>query len=91
MSKPKINITEFTEHIDNVLNLLHGIFHTAASTNVISVTDAYTAPHLYHNQSISSTPAKATYTVKLIAPQVTDDDGSNAVDNSIHLIYQYFI
>tara|TARA_E500000305_G_C4025627_1_gene241622 strand:+ start:2209 stop:3243 length:1035 start_codon:yes stop_codon:yes gene_type:complete len=70
---------------DNVLNLLDGIFHTAASTNVISVTDAYTAPHLYHNQSISSTPAKATYTVKLISPEVTDDDGSNAVANSIHL------
>jgi len=70
---------------DNVLNLLDGIFHTAASNNVITITDAYTAPHLYHNQAISSTPAKATYTVKLLSPEVTDDDGSNAVANSIHL------
>ena len=71
---------------DHVLNLLDGVFHTAASSNVITITDAYTAPHLYHGQSVSSTPSKATYTVKLIAPQVTDDDGSsNAVDNSIHL------
>ena len=71
---------------DTVLGLLEGILHTAAATNVIPITDAYTAPHLYHNQGISGAATKATYTVKLLAPQVTDDDGSsNAADNSIHL------
>ena len=69
---------------DTVLGLLEGIFHTAHSSNVITVADTYTAPHLYHGQSTSSAATKATYTVKLLSPQVTDDDGSsNAVDNSI--------
>mgnify|MGYP003134647476 CR=1 FL=1 len=71
---------------DTVLGLLEGILHSSASSNVISVTDAYTAPHLYHNQAISSAATKATYTVKLLSPAVTDDDGSsNPVNNSIHL------
>lgn len=71
---------------DTVLALLDGILHTADSSDVITIDDSYTAPHLYHGQTISGAPAKATYTVKLLSPAVTDDDGSsNAVNNSIHL------
>ena len=71
---------------DTVLALLDGILHTADSSDVITIDDSYTAPHLYHGQTISNAPAKATYTVKLLSPAVTDDDGSsNPTNNSIHL------
>ena len=69
---------------DTVLGLLVGIFHTAASSNVITVADSYTAPYIFHGQTIAAT--KETYTVKLLSPAVTDSDGSsNSSGNSIHL------
>ncbi|BAQ90823.1 protein containing DUF11 [uncultured Mediterranean phage uvMED] len=70
---------------DTVLDLLTGIFHTAHSTNVILVDDSYTAPLLFHNQTISGAAAKATFTVKVLAPQVLNDSGASPADNSIHL------
>ena len=60
---------------DTVLGLLEGILHTAASgNNVISVTDAYTAPHLYHG--LTTAPATRTYTVKLISPTLTNTEST---------------
>lgn len=70
---------------DTVLDLLTGILHTAHSSNVITVSDSYTAPLLFHGQTISGAAAKATFTVKVLAPQVLNDSGASPADNSIHL------
>jgi len=59
---------------DTVLGILEGIFHTAASSNVITVTDAYTAPNLYHGATTAA--ATRTYTVKLLSPELTDTESS---------------
>ena len=70
---------------DTVLGLLEGIFHTAASGDVITVTDAYTAPNLFHGHT--TTAATRTYTVKLISPQTTDNASSpNVSHGSVKLI-----
>jgi hypothetical protein len=71
---------------DTVLDLLTGIFHTAHSTNVILVDDSYTAPLLFHDQSIGGAAAKATFTVKIVSPQVLNDSGASPANNSIHLV-----
>jgi len=69
---------------DTVLGLLEGIFHTAASTNVITVTDSYTPPLLGHGLTTAATTR--TYTVKLLGPSMTDNDGSTgSVNTSIAL------
>ena len=66
------------------LSMLEGILHTAASTNLITVTDSYTAPVLSHGES--SAAATRTYTVKIVSPQTFDDDGSsNAANNTLTL------
>lgn len=59
---------------DTVLGLLEGIFHTAAQSNVITVSDSYTAPNLYHG--LSTAAATRTYTVKLLSPELTDTESS---------------
>ena len=66
---------------DTVLGVLEGIFHTAASSNVITVADTYTAPNLYHG--LSTGAATRTYTVKLVSPQVTDN--SSTADACVEL------
>ena len=68
---------------DTVLGLLEGIFHTAASTNVITVTDAYTPPLLAHGENTAA--ASRTYTVKLLGPSMTENDASAGVNTSIAL------
>ena len=68
---------------DTVLGLLEGIFHTAISSNVITVTDAYTPPLLAHGENTAA--ASRTYTVKLLGPALTDDAGDNPVNSSITL------
>jgi len=68
---------------DTVLGFLEGILHTEASTNVITVTDAYTPPLLAHGENTAA--ATRTYTVKLLGPSLTDDDGANPVNSSITL------
>ena len=64
---------------DTVLGLLEGILHTAASTNVIPVTDAYTAPNLYHG--LSTAAATRTYTVKLLSPTLTNTESTPDTDD----------
>lgn len=59
---------------DTVLGLLEGILHTAAQSNVIPVTDAYTAPHLYHG--LTTAAATRTYTVKLLSPTLTNTEST---------------
>ena len=69
---------------DTVLGLLEGIFHTAASNDVITVADSYTAPNLYHG--LTTAAATRTYTVKLLSPQVLNQPtGSQTADNCIEL------
>ena len=68
---------------DTALGLLEGIFHTAAGSNVITVTDAYTAPALPDGHT--TTAATRTYTVKILAPQTENDDASSQVDQTIVL------
>ena len=70
---------------DTILDLLEGILHTAAISNVISVTDAYTAPNLYHG--LTTAAATRTYTVKLLSPQVLNEPTDDTVaHNSIKLV-----
>ena len=59
---------------DTVGTLFEGILHTAASSDVIQVTDTYTAPNLYHG--LSNAGATRTFTIKLISPTLTDNAGS---------------
>ena len=66
---------------DTVLGVLEGIFHTAASSNVITVADTYTAPNLYYG--LTTAAATRTYTVKLLSPQITDN--SSTADASVEL------
>ena len=68
---------------DTALSLLEGIFHTAAASNVITVTDTYTAPALPVGEA--NTAATKTYTVKILHPQATDDNGNSPADNSVVL------
>ena len=60
---------------DGAMSLLEGILHTeASSTNLITVTDSYTAPVLSHGAT--TTAATRTYTVKIVSPQTVNDAGS---------------
>ena len=68
---------------DTVLGLLEGILHQTTSSDVITVTDAYTPPLLAHGENTAA--ATRTYTVKLLGPSMTDDDGANGVATSIAL------
>lgn len=68
---------------DTAMGLLEGILHTAASSSVITVTDAYTAPALPDGHT--TTAATRTYTVKVLAPQTENDDASSQVDQTIVL------
>tara|TARA_R110002020_G_scaffold336149_1_gene551276 strand:+ start:1340 stop:2362 length:1023 start_codon:yes stop_codon:yes gene_type:complete len=60
---------------DTVGSLFEGILHTAQSSDVITVTDAYTAPNLFHG--MSNAAATRTYTIKLISPTLTDNTGGS--------------
>jgi len=62
------------------MTLLEGILHKAASSNVISVNDTYTAPNLYHG--LSTAAATRTYTVKLLSPTLTDNASSATTSDS---------
>lgn len=69
---------------DSTLFLLNGLLHSAVSSNVITVTDTYTAPALADGATCAA--ASRTYTVKILSPQVVVDDGGSAADNSIILV-----
>jgi len=68
---------------DTALGLLEGIFHTAAGSNVLTVTDAYTAPAL--PDGLTTGASTRTYTVKILAPQTENDDASSQVNQCINL------
>ena len=59
---------------DTVGTLFEGILHTAQSSDIITVSDSYTAPNLFHG--LTNAGATRTYTVKLISPQLTNNAGS---------------
>tara|TARA_Y100000004_G_C8918500_1_gene414276 strand:+ start:358 stop:1371 length:1014 start_codon:yes stop_codon:yes gene_type:complete len=61
---------------DTVGTLFEGILHTANSSDVITVSDSYTAPNLFHGMTTAA--ATRTYTIKLISPTLTDNSGSTS-------------
>jgi len=68
---------------DNAMSLIPNALATAASSSACTVTDAYTPPAISHGMSAA---AEKGMTVKLVSPQLFDDDGSsNAADNTIVL------
>ena len=69
-----IEITASGLYNDTVGTLFEGALHGAAASDIITVTDAYTAPNLYHG--LSNAGATRTYTIKLISPTLTDNAGS---------------
>ncbi len=64
---------------DTVGTLFEGALHTAHASDIVTVTDAYTAPNLYHG--LTNAGATRTYTIKLISPQLTDNAGSPATSD----------
>lgn len=64
---------------DTVGTLFEGVLHTAHSSDVITVSDSYTAPNLFHG--MTNAGATRTYTIKLISPQLTDNAGSPTTSN----------